>query len=153
MISVVIASWRARFMMRLRVRISSSALSLAAAMARCWAVKKEAAPSEQGGEDLGLDRTRAELAEQRLDVRLELGVPGPGRLGAGASPSASSGAGSGSSWCSSTDWRPEEWKRVDTSSTWSASPEVNGAATAAATRRASAKSGRSLMPVKDCSTS
>ena len=47
MISVVMASWRARFMMRLSVRISSSALSLAAAIARCWAVKKEAAPSSR----------------------------------------------------------------------------------------------------------
>ena len=35
MISVVIESWRARFMMRLRFWPSSSALSVAAAMARC----------------------------------------------------------------------------------------------------------------------
>ena len=35
MISVVIASWRARFMIRLRLLISSSALSVALFIARC----------------------------------------------------------------------------------------------------------------------
>jgi hypothetical protein len=45
MISVVMASWRARFMARLYLVISSSALSVADFMARCWAAKNEAAPS------------------------------------------------------------------------------------------------------------
>ena len=42
MISVVIASWRARFMTRVSVVLSSSALSVAAFMARCLAAYSDA---------------------------------------------------------------------------------------------------------------
>ena len=47
MISVVMASWRARFMSRVRVLTSSSAFSVAAAMARCRAVCSLAAASSR----------------------------------------------------------------------------------------------------------
>src|SRR5262249_44724147 len=47
MISVVMASWRARFMARLYLVIRSSALSVADFMARCWAAKNDAAPSSR----------------------------------------------------------------------------------------------------------
>ncbi len=47
MISVVMASCRARFITRVRVVIRSSAFSVADAIARCWAVKKAADPSRR----------------------------------------------------------------------------------------------------------
>ena len=74
MISVVMASWRARFMTRVRVRTSSSALSVAAAMARCWAVKNDAAPSNRAAKISASSARGASSSEQLLGLGLELGV-------------------------------------------------------------------------------
>ena len=80
MISVVIASWRARFMTRLRVLMSSSAFSVAADMARWRAACSEAEAFKQRGVDRGLDVLRDEPSQQLLGVGLELEVAEPSPL-------------------------------------------------------------------------
>ena len=74
MISVVIESWRARFMIRLRLLISSSALSVALFIARWRNACSLAPPVEQRGVDAGLDVARQQRVEDRRRVGLELEV-------------------------------------------------------------------------------
>ena len=74
MISVVMASWRARFITRRRVLISSSAFSVAAAMARWRAVCSRGRRLEQRPEERRLGVARHELDQQLGRLGLEVDV-------------------------------------------------------------------------------
>ena len=74
MISVVIESWRARFITRRSVVSSSSAFSVAADIARWRAVCSEAEASSSARVDRRPRRTAGRASQQVLDVRLELEV-------------------------------------------------------------------------------
>ena len=71
-ISWVISAWRAALAARVRLLMSSSALSVAAFMARRRAADSDAADVEQRRVDAGLDVARQQRVEQRLAGRLEL---------------------------------------------------------------------------------
>ena len=72
MISVVMASWRARFITRLRLVMSSSALSVAAFIARWRAACSDAAAFEQRGVDARLGVARQQPFEDLVRAGLEL---------------------------------------------------------------------------------
>ena len=154
-------SWRARFITRVSVFVSSSAFSVAAAIARWRAVCSLAAASSIA-EKIGLDVAGDELLEEILRVGLELvsrrSKTSRSRF-AGRCRRAPSSAtppgpiGSGRSWRISTTWVPAERYRVETTSTWSTSPAWNGASPRSATARASSNVGRSDIPMNECSTS